>query len=219
MPERPDVVVYLEALESRIVGHMLRRAEVRGPSLLRTATPPVESVENHAVTALRRIGKRIAIGFDNHIWLVFHLMIAGRLHWVHRKVVPDGRRTLAVFEFDSGTLTATEAGARKRLALHVIEGEEGLNALDRRGIDVLSASPDRFKAVLTSENHTLNRALTDPRLFSGIGNAYSDEILFEAGLSPVKLTGPMGDGEIARLYEATRHPLDHWSSPLRLDTR
>ncbi len=218
MPELPDVVVYLEALESRVLGHVLRKAEVRGPSLLRTATPPVESVENHAVTALRRIGKRIAIGFDNHIWLVFHLMIAGRLHWVHRKVVPDGRRTLAAFEFDSGTLTATEAGARKRMALHVIEGEEGLNALDRGGIDVISASPDRFKAVLTSENHTLKRALTDPRLFSGIGNAYSDEILFEAQLSPVKLTGRLTGEEIAGLYEATRHSLNQWTSRLRLET-
>jgi formamidopyrimidine-DNA glycosylase len=218
VPELPDVVVYLEALESRILGHVLRRAEVRGPSLLRTATPPVESVENHTVTALRRIGKRIAIGFDNHIWLVFHLMIAGRLHWVHRKVVPDGRRTLAAFEFDSGTLTATEAGARKRMSLHVIEGEEALTLLDRGGIDVLSASLDRFGAVLTSENHTLKRALTDPRLFSGIGNAYSDEILFEAQLSPVRLTGRLTGEEIARLYEATRHSLNQWTSRLRLET-
>src|SRR5258708_2463500 len=219
MPERPDVVVYLEALESRVLGHVLRKAEVRGPSLLRTATPPVESVENHAVTALRRIGKRIAIGFDNHIWLVFHLMIAGRLHWVHRKVVPDGRRTLAAFEFDSGTLTATEAGARKRMSLHVMEGEESLNLLDRGGIDVLSASPDRFKAVLTSENHTLKRPLTDPRLFTAIGNPYSDEILFEAQLSPVKLTGRLSGAENAGLYEATRHSPNHGTSRLRLDTR
>ncbi len=185
MPELPDIVVYMEALEQRVVGHVLENLEVRGPSLLRTADPPIYSIQGHKVTTLRRIGKRIALGFDNDLWLVFHLMIAGRLHWSQKKKTADGRRTLAAFDFDNGTLTLTEAGTRKRASLHLVRGEEGLTALDPGGIDVFAASLDQFSAVLTSANHTLKRALTDPRLFSGIGNAYSDEILFHAQLSPV----------------------------------
>src|SRR5947207_28643 len=185
MPELPDITVYLEALEQRILGHVLERAEVRGPFLLRTADPSLESLHGHKVTGLRRIGKRIAVGFDNDLWLVFHLMIAGRLHWSQRRKAPDGRRTLAAFDFDSGSLTLTEAGTRKRASLHVMAGEAGLANLDPGGLDVLAASLEQFRAALTSANHTLKRALTDPRLLSGIGNAYSDEILFHAQLSPV----------------------------------
>lgn len=218
MPELPDVVVYIEALEQRILGHVLQRVEIRGPFLLRTAVPPVEAAHGRSVTALRRVGKRIAIGLDNDLWLVFHLMIAGRLHWSQERKTPDGKRTLAALDFDSGTLTLTEAGTRKRASLHVVAGEAGLANLDPGGIDVLSAPLERFSAVLTSENHTLKRALTDPRLFSGIGNAYSDEILYHARLSPVALTQRMSPEDISRLFEATRQTLTEWTQNLRLKT-
>jgi formamidopyrimidine-DNA glycosylase len=210
VPELPDVVVYIEALEQRILGHVLERAEVRGPFLLRTADPPLEAAHGHTVTALRRIGKRIAIGFDNDLWLVVHLMIAGRLHWSQQRKAPDGKRTLAAFHFDSGTLTLTEAGSRKRASLHLVVGEVGLARLDPGGIDVLSATLDQFTVALTSENHTLKRSLTDPRLFSGIGNAYSDEILYHAQLSPIALTQKLSREQIARLFEATRSTLSQW---------
>ena len=215
MPELPDVVVYIEALEQRVVGHVLERAEVRGLFLLRTAAPPLESMHSRRVTGLRRIGKRIAIGFENSHWLVFHLMIAGRLHWSQRQTTPDGKRTLAAFYFDSGTLTLTEAGARKRASLHVVAGEAELANLDPGGIDVFSASLEQFSAVLTSTNHTLKRALTDARLFSGIGNAYSDEVLYHARLSPVALTQRLSGEHIARLFEATRQTLTEWTHNLR----
>jgi len=215
VPELPDVVVYIEALEQRIVGHVLECAEVRGPFLLRTASPLLESVYGRRVTGLRRIGKRIAIGFENGHWLVFHLMIAGRLHWSQRQTTPDGKRTLAAFHFDSGTLTLTEAGARKRASLHVVAGEAELANLDPGGIDVFSASLEQFSAVLTSANHTLKRALTDARMFSGIGNAYSDEILYHAQLSPVALTQRLSGEQIARLFEATRQTLTEWTRNLR----
>jgi len=215
MPELPDVVVYIEALESRILGTHLKRAQIGSPFLLRTAEPPVEAVVDHKVTGLRRIGKRIGIGFDNDIWLVLHLMIAGRLHWSAQTKKPDGRRTLAAFDFDQGTLTLTEAGSQKRASLHMVTGEAGLEALDRGGIDVLSVPLKKFSAVLTSENHTLKRALTDPRMFSGIGNAYSDEILHRAQLSPVMLTQRMGAEEIARLRDASRETLLDWTDRLR----
>jgi formamidopyrimidine-DNA glycosylase len=218
MPELPDIVVYMEALEQRVVGHALEHFEVRGPSLLRTADPPIESIHGHTVTGLRRVGKRIAFGFDNDLWLVFHLMIAGRLHWSQKRKTADGRRTLAAFDFDSGTLTLTEAGTRKRASLHLVRGEAGLAALDPGGIDVFAASLEQFSAVLTSANHTLKRALTDPRLFSGIGNAYSDEILYQARLSPVLLTQRMDQEEIRRLYEATRQTLEQWTGNLRRET-
>jgi formamidopyrimidine-DNA glycosylase len=219
MPELPDVVVYIEALEQRILGHVLERVQIAGPSLLRTAGPFPESVQGHHVTGLRRLGKRIAIGFDNDVWLVFHLMIAGRLHWKTKKaaLTPDGRRTLAAFEFDSGALTLTEAGTRKRASLHVVHGAADLAALDPGGIDVFSAPYEKFAAVLTSANHTLKRALTDPRLFSGIGNAYSDEILHQARLSPVALTLRLTPEEIARLREATQLTLNSWTAKLRAE--
>ena len=216
MPELPDIVVYLEALERRIVGHVLEEIVAPGPSLLRTANPPLQAVFGHRVTALRRIGKRIAIGFDNDLWLVLHLMIAGRLHWGEKRVVPDGRRTLAAFHFSSGTLTLTEAGTRKRASLHLLAGT-ALARHDPGGIDVLSATEEQFGAALTSANHTLKRALTDPRLFSGIGNAYSDEILFHARISPVALTQRLKPEEISRLYEATRSTLTSWVDELRAE--
>src|SRR5215470_3609470 len=204
----------MEALEQRIMGLVLQQSDVRGPSLLRTADPPLESIHGRTVTGLRRVGKRIAFGFDNDLWLVFHLMIAGRLHWSQKKKTADGRRTLAAFDFDNGTLTLTEAGTRKRASLHLVRGEAGLAALDPGGVDVFAISLEQFSAVLTSANHTLKRALTDPRLFSGIGNAYSDEILFHAQLSPVLLTQRMSKEEISRLLEATRQTLNLWVEKL-----
>jgi formamidopyrimidine-DNA glycosylase len=218
MPELPDIVVYMEALEQRVLGHTLENFDVRGPSLLRTADPPIQSIQGRKVTGLRRIGKRIAFGFDNDLWLVFHLMIAGRLHWSEKKKTADGRRTLAAFDFDNGTLTLTEAGTRKRASLHLVRGEAGLTALDPGGIDVFAVSLEEFSAVLTAANHTLKRSLTDPHLFSGIGNAYSDEILFHAQLSPVLLTQRMTPEQIKRLYEATRKTLTHWTELLRQDS-
>lgn len=215
MPELPDIVVYLEALEQRILGHTLEQAEIRGPFLLRTADPPIESIQSRKVTALRRVGKRIALGFENDLWLVFHLMIAGRLHWSQRRITPDGRRTLAAFHFDSGTLTLTEAGTRKRASLHLVAGEAGLAKLDPGGIDVFAASLEQFRTALTATNHTLKRALTDPHIFSGIGNAYSDEILHAAQLSPVTLTQRLDEAEIARLFETTRRTLERWTRDLR----
>jgi len=215
MPELPDIVVYIEALEKRILGKTLGRVIIASPFLLRSIDPPVTAVNGHTVRGLRRIGKRIAIGFDNDVWLVLHLMIAGRLHWVTKKVKPDGRRTLASFEFDSGTLTLTEAGSQKRASLHVVAGEAGLLALDPGGIDVLSATSAEFAAQLTSANHTLKRALTDPRLFSGIGNAYSDEILHRAQLSPILLTQKMKPEQIEHLRLAMRATLTEWTDRLR----
>jgi formamidopyrimidine-DNA glycosylase len=218
MPELPDIVVYIEALERRILGHVLERVQIRGPFLLRTAKPPIEAIQGHTVKELRRVGKRIALKFNNQLWLVFHLMIAGRLHWVEKRVAPDGRRTLAALDFDSGTLTLTEAGTKKRASLHVVDGDEELAKLDPGGLQVLHARLDEFRTALTASNHTLKRALTDPHMFSGIGNAYSDEILHAARLSPVKLTQRMKDDEIQRLYEAVRHSLQEWTQRLREQT-
>jgi len=215
MPELPDIVVYIEALEQRILGRRLERAQIASPFLLRSLDPPVTAAIGHQVRELRRVGKRIAIGFENDVWLVLHLMIAGRLHWVTKKVKPDGRRTLAAFEFDSGTLTLTEAGSQKRASLHVVQGDPGIASLDPGGIDVLSATPKEFAAQLTSANHTLKRALTDPRLFSGIGNAYSDEILHRAGLSPILLTQKMTPEQIEHLRLAIRATLIEWTDRLR----
>jgi formamidopyrimidine-DNA glycosylase len=217
MPELPDIVVYIEALERRIVGHVLERVLVAGPFLLRTAMPPAESAQGHTVTVIRRIGKRIAIGFDNDVWMVLHLMIAGRLHWKGNRVMPDGRRVSAAFHFDSGTLTLTEAGTKKRASLHVVSGEAELEQLDPGGIDVLAAGREEFGTVLISANHTLKRALTDPHLFSGIGNAYSDEILHGARLSPVMLTQRMRPEEITRLHEAAKETLTSWTKRLRAE--
>lgn len=225
MPELPDVVVYIEALEERVLGHVLKQVQIAGPSLLRTAAPPVESAEGRKVVRLSRVGKRIVLHLATkdtgsnaaELWLVLHLMIAGRLHWKQKPVTPDGRRTLAAFVFDSGTLTLTEAGSRKRASLFVIGSPEELTTLDPGGIEVLSASREQFAAAVKSANHTLKRSLSDPHLFSGIGNAYSDEILHRAQLSPVALTQRLSDEEITRLYQATQKTLIEWTAKLRAD--
>jgi len=203
MPELPDIAVYMETLESRIAGATLQRAEIAGPFLLRTAELAPQSAHGHKVTAVRRIGKRIAIGFEGELWFVMHLMIAGRLHWNAKYKKPDGRRTLASFVFDTGCLTLTEAGSRKRASLHVVQGLEALLQMDPGGIDVFSATPQEFRDTLTRENHTLKRSLTDPHLFSGIGNAYSDEILHRAGLSPILLTSRITQEQVETLRRAT----------------
>jgi formamidopyrimidine-DNA glycosylase len=215
MPELPDITVYIEALEKRVLGHTLQRARIAGPFLLRTATPLIDSFHGHRVVAFRRIGKRIAIGFDNGHWLVFHLMIAGRLHWKTKSVIPDGRRTLATFEFDNGTLTLTEAGSQKRASLHLFASEGDMRHIDPGGLEVLTATHEQFAAALASENHTLKRSLTDPHLFSGIGNAYSDEILFHAQLSPVQLTQRMDAPAVERLFRAVQSTLLDWIALLR----
>lgn len=215
MPELPDIVVYIEALEKRILGKRLERVRIASPFLLRTATPPLASAENQKVTRLRRIGKRICIGLENDTWLVLHLMIAGRLHWKKRDAKLSPPRGLAAFDFENGTLLWTEAGSKKRASLHVVAGETGLAALDPGGIEVLDIDLDQFSKTLTSANHTLKRALSDPRLFSGIGNAYSDEILFEARLSPLALTQKLKREEIERLFEAVRKNLTDWTARLR----
>ena len=217
MPELPDVTVYIEALERRILGHTLARAEIAGPFLLRTVDTPVAAAAGRIVKTIERLGKRIAIGLDNDLWLVLHLMIAGRLHWSERYKRPDGRRVLAAFVFDSGCLTLTEAGSQKRAALHVVAGRKALAELDPGGIDVFRATEAEFARALTSANHTLKRALTDPRMFSGIGNAYSDEILHRARLSPVTLTSRLAGDDIARLFEAVRATLSEWVDRLRME--
>jgi formamidopyrimidine-DNA glycosylase len=215
VPELPDITVYIEALEKRILGQELVHVLISAPYLLRTVTPSLESVEGKRVVRLRRIGKRIAIGFEGDLWLVLHLMIAGRLHWSENKK-PKGK-SLAVFEFTTGTLSLTEAGSRKRASLHVLSGEAALDALDPGGSDVLQIDVDQFAAILRSENHTLKRALTDPHLFSGIGNAYSDEILHAAQLSPLLLTSKIDDEEVARLYGSIRSQLIQWTDRLRAE--
>jgi formamidopyrimidine-DNA glycosylase len=217
MPELPDITVYIETLEQRIYGHTLIQTQIASPFLLRTIEPPVEACVGHTVSSIRRVGKRIAIGFDNDIWLVLHLMIAGRLHWSEKVKKPDGRRTLASFLFDSGCLTLTEAGSQKRASLHMAAGEAGLAALDPGGMDVMTASLDQFTRGLTVGNHTLKRALTDPHVFSGIGNAYSDEILHRARLSPITLTSRLTADEIGRLYLATQDVLQEWTERLRAE--
>jgi len=218
VPELPDIVVYLDALEKRILGERLERIRIASPFLLRTAAPPVADAEGTTVAQLRRLGKRICIGLSNDIWLVLHLMIAGRLHWKKRDAKVSPPRGLAAFDFANGTLLWTEAGSQKRASLHVVAGEKGLAALDPGGLEVLESDLDRFTAVLTSANHTLKRALTDPRLFSGIGNAYSDEILFEAQLSPLALTQKLKPDQIERLFAAVRASLLQWIERLRRET-
>jgi formamidopyrimidine-DNA glycosylase len=247
MPEYPDIVVYIEALEKRIQGQTLRHVHLASPFLLRTATPPFSSAEGRKVVELRRLGKRICIGLEEDLWLVLHLMIAGRLHWKESAQAAQSSKVrvsqrkyskspLAAFEFDNGTLTLTEAGTQKRASLHVVAGEAGLRSLDPGGLELFETrhKPDRkegpgslggpehgftdletFRAALQSENHTLKRALTDPRLFSGIGNAYSDEILFAAQLSPIKLTQKLNEEELKRLHVATHNTLKLWVERLR----
>jgi formamidopyrimidine-DNA glycosylase len=215
MPELPDVTVYVEALEQRIVGQRLERISIPSPFLLRTAVPPIQMVQGKRVTQVRRIGKRIAIGLEADLWLVFHLMIAGRLHWFGPGTAVSKRPALARLEFSSGLLTLTEAGTKRRASLHLIHGEDALRLQDPGGIEIMNSSLAQFSERLRSENHTLKRALTDPKLFSGIGNAYSDEILHAARLSPVTLTGRIEDEAVARLYVATQEQMQLWTERLR----
>ena len=215
MPELPDVAVYREALEQRIVGQRLERVLLQSPFLLRTVEPPIESAQGRHVSEVRRIGKRLALGLEDGLWLVFHLMIAGRLHWFDAGAPPGRRAALARLQFDNGTLTLTEAGTKRRASLHLLQGEEALRRQDPGGLEVLTSTAAEFAGRLRSGNHTLKRALTDPRLFSGIGNAYSDEILHSARLSPVTLTSRVGDAEVLRLHNAARERLQLWTERLR----
>ena len=217
MPELPDVTVYIEALERRILGQRLAGVRLASPFLLRTVAPPVAAAAGRRVEAIRRIGKRIAIGLAEELWLVVHLMVAGRLHWRAPDAKLAGKRDLPAFEFAAGALVLTEAGSKKRASLHVIQGEVALAAVDPGGVEVLDAGLDAFRAALTRENHTLKRALTDPRIFSGIGNAYSDEILHRGRLSPVAMTKTLSAAEIARLHRATGATLRDWIGRLRAD--
>ncbi len=210
MPELPDISAYIGALETRIVGQPIHRVRLASAFLLRTAEPPIAAVEGRVVRGLRRIGKRIAIGVDEDVWLVLHLMIAGRLHWKDREARLVGRNSLAAFDFPNGSLVLTEAGTKHRASLHVVRGEAGLGLLDPGGIDIFGADFNAFRAVLIEENHTLKRALTDPRLLSGIGNAYSDEILHAARLSPIALTQTLSTEQWQRLFAATRETLKLW---------
>jgi formamidopyrimidine-DNA glycosylase len=215
MPELPDVTLYLEALEARILDRRLKGVRLASPFLVRTHDPPLKAAHGKRVRALRRLGKRIAIGLEDELWLVLHLMIAGRLHWKTAGTKLAGRHALAAFDFADGTLTLTEAGAKKRASLHVVQGLPALCALDPGGLEVLAADLEAFRAALSRESHTLKRALTDPRLFSGIGNAYSDEILHRARLSPLAMTERLAADEIERLYQATRASLVDWTERLR----
>src|SRR5438445_1532432 len=217
MPEIPDVVVYLEALQRRIAGQTLERIRLGSPFLLRSVDPSPGNVAGGRVIALRRLGKRLVISLDNDVHVVIHLMIAGRLHWKAPGAKIPGKAGLAAFDFSSGTLTLTEAGSKKRASLHLVQGEAALAAHNPGGLEVLEADEARFRSALLRENHTLKRALTDPRLFSGIGNAYSDEILHRARLSPLTLTRRLGDQEIDRLFQATQVTLTEWLERLRLE--
>jgi formamidopyrimidine-DNA glycosylase len=210
LPELPDVVAYIAALEPRIAGRTLQRVRIASISLLRTSAPPISALEGRAVREVRRIGKRIAIGFEGDLWLVLHLMIAGRLHWRPRNAKLGGRNSLAAFDFEDGSLVLTEAGTKRRASLSVIEGNEALNAIDRGGIDVFDCDLDSFERALGAENHTLKRALTDPTIIDGIGNAYSDEILHAAHLSPLAMTRKLKADEWPRLFDATRQTLQTW---------
>jgi formamidopyrimidine-DNA glycosylase len=220
MPELPDVAVYIEALTARIRGQPLLGVRLASPFLLRTALPPIAAAQGKEVRELRRLGKRIALGLGrgvgaDDLWLVLHLMVAGRLHWKEPGARLAGRHALAAFDFPNGTLTLTEAGAKKRASLHLVHGEGALGEHDPGGLEVLEVDQERFRQALRSENHTLKRALTDPRLFSGIGNAYSDEILHRARLSPLAMTEKLTPEDVARLYEATRATLAEWTLRLR----
>src|SRR6185503_5753454 len=215
MPELPDVTVYCEALAARVRGELLQRVELKNPFVLRTVVPPLAAAEGKRVREVRRLGKRIVLALDDDLFLVIHLMIAGRLRWLDARAKPPGRITLAILEFSSGRLAFTEAGTKRRASLHLVQGEAALAQFDRGGREVGESTLADFAGRLRSENHTLKRALTDPRLFSGIGNAYSDEILHRARLSPLKLTSKLADDEVTRLYDATRATLLDWTDRLR----
>jgi formamidopyrimidine-DNA glycosylase len=214
MPELPDITAYIAALETRILGQPLEHVRLASVFLLRTVDPPISAVEGKTVRGLRRIGKRIAIGVEGDLWLVLHLMIAGRLHWKPPQAKLAGRNGLLALDFPNGALVLTEAGSKRRASLYVVRGEEGLLGLDPGGIEIFSTDLDDFRAALTVENRTLKRALTDPRLLSGVGNAYSDEILHAAQLSPIALTHKLKPDEWERLFEATRSTLTEWTNRL-----
>jgi formamidopyrimidine-DNA glycosylase len=218
MPELPDITIYLEALHSRVLNRTLDDVRVSNPFLLRTALPPLESIRGREVVALRRIGKRIAFGFAGDLWLALHLMIAGRLHWREGELRRGDKSALACWTFPNGRLLLTEAGTKRRASLHLVQGEDTLRALNPGGLEVLGCGLEEFTRALTLENHTLKRALTDPHLFSGIGNAYSDEILHRAQLSPVALTQKLPGDEVERLYQATQVSLQYWIDLLRKQT-
>lgn len=219
MPELPDIVVYLERLGPRVLGQPIERLEIRNPFVLRTAEPPINSVLGKCVTGLRRIGKRIVLGIEGDLYLVIHLMIAGRLRWrAPGTKPPGGKLTLATFHLPSGILFLTEAGTKRRASIHLVSGSSALDAFDRGGLEVLDATLEEFARRLRSENHTLKRLLTDPRLFSGIGNSYSDEILHHARLSPLTLTGRLTDEEVDRLFKSVRETLTKWTAKLRAES-
>jgi formamidopyrimidine-DNA glycosylase len=218
MPELPDVSVYVEAIRSRVAGHKLIRTIVKSPFLLRSTAPPITATAGKTVHEVRRLGKQIAVGVEGGLWLVLHLMIAGRLHWKTSAPKLGSRNILVAFEFDNGWMWLTEAGTQRRAALRVVEGDEGLQSLNAGGIEPLDITLDVFAAALRSSNHTLKRSLTDPHIFSGIGNAYSDEILHRAQLSPIAMTQKLTDDEVARLYEGTRATLIEWTDRLRAES-
>ena len=217
MPEHPDVAAYIDALQERIVSQRLERVRIARPFILRTADPPISDVAGRTVRKLRRIGKRIAIGLDGDLWLVLHLMIAGRLHWRSPGAPLGGRTTLAAFDFPDGSLVLTEAGAKRRASLHVVRGEAAIRDMEAGGIEVLSSDFESFRTALMAENRTLKRALTDPRIISGIGNAYSDEILHAAQLSPITLTHKLTPSEWERLFNSTRETLQLWIDRLKAE--
>jgi formamidopyrimidine-DNA glycosylase len=217
MPELPDITVYVEALERRVVGARLQSTRITHPFLLRTFEPPLSALNGRQVVSVRRVGKRVALGFDGDLWMVLHLMIAGRLHWFAAGARKTGRAALAYFVFDSGTLTLTEAGTKRRASLYVLGSSGGLAQHDPGGLEVLTSPYEAFRKRLLAENHTLKRSLTDPHAFSGIGNAYSDEILHRAGLSPIALTQKLDEASLRRLYDAVRTVLPEWVERLRAE--
>jgi formamidopyrimidine-DNA glycosylase len=219
VPELPDIAAYISALDNRIVGRPVERVRIASPFLLRTAQPPISDVESRTVREIQRIGKRIAIGLDGDLWLVFHLMIAGRLHWKAAGAKLAGRNALAAVDFPNGSLVLTEAGTKRRASLHVVSGEDALRALDPGGIDVFSSDLASFRSALSAENRTLKRALTDPHTVSGIGNAYSDEILHAAKLSPILLTRKLTPAQWERLFTATRDTLHIWVDRLETEAK
>jgi formamidopyrimidine-DNA glycosylase len=218
MPELPDIVVYIEALESRVLGQPIEKIDIRNPFVLRTVSPPIVAAHGRRVVELRRIGKRIVLGLDGGLFIVMHLMIAGRLRWRPPGTKPvGGKLTQAAFHFPNGVLFLTEAGSKHRASIHLVQGDDGLEPFERGGLEVLEATVEPFASRLRAENHTLKRALTDPTLFSGIGNAYSDEVLHRARLSPLTLTNKLSDSEVARLFDAARDTLVEWTARLRAE--
>ncbi len=218
MPELPDVVVYIEALKARILGQQLEGVRLASPFVVRSVSPPMPAISGQVVRGLRRLGKQIVLEFDQELFLIIHLMVAGRFQWKERLARIPGKLGLAAFDFPTGTLLLTEAGSKKRASLNLVRGENALEAFDRRALEVLESSVEDFQSVLSSENHTLKRSLTDPRLFSGIGNAYSDEILHRARLSPMKLTSRLNPDEITRLHSAAQSTLQEWIVRLQNET-